>query len=374
MKHVFAFVLLFHGLIHIIGFLKEWNLAPIRQLSGVTSFSLNKNAALITGICWLIACLLFIVCAISYYLSKDWWWLLAIGAIVLSQVLIVLYWRDAKWGTVANIIILTGIIMAYAQWNFNTMVKSEVIHLYASVPKEDKTIITKEMLDGLPAPVQNWLMGSGIIGKQRIQTLRLKQKGLMRSKPEQKEWSTMHAEQYFAIDEPSFIWKAKMKMIPAIPINARDKYVNGKGEMKISILSLIPIANSNGYEVDQGTLQRYLAEICWFPYAALSPYIKWEAINSTSAKATLTYKGSSGSAVFHFNDRWDLSGCNADRYMGTGNRASLEKWEVRSLEYGVLNGIRIPVKSEVTWKLKTGDFTWLKLEITEIEYNQKGLY
>lgn len=254
------------------------------------------------------------------------------------------------------------------------MAKSEVTQLYASISKEDKTIINKEMLNRLPAPVQNWLMRSRIIGKQRIQTLRLKQKGLMRSKPGQKEWSIMQAEQYFAIDEPSFIWKAKMHMMPAISINARDKYVNGKGEMKIRILSLIPIANSRGYRVDQGTLQRYLAEICWFPSAALSPHITWEAIDSTSAKATLNYKGSSGSVIFHFNDRWDLSGCNADRYMGAGNGASLEKWEVRYIEYSVLNGIRIPVKSEATWKLKSGDFTWLRLEITEIEYDQKGLY
>jgi hypothetical protein len=30
----------------------------------------------------------------------------------------------------------------------------------------------------------------------------------------------------------------------------------------------------------------------------------------------------------------------------------------------------MPVKSEVTWKLKSGDYTWYKLEITEIEYNK----
>jgi hypothetical protein len=374
MKHVFIFLLIIHGLIHLMGFLREWKLAPVHPLSGITAITVTKNAALVVGLCWLATCILFMFAAILFYLSKDWWWIPAMLAIVTSQILIILYWKDAKWGTVANIIILTGVVIACAQWNFNTMVKSETHLLQASMPKEDRTVVNKEMLSGLPAPVQNWLMNSGVIGKQKIQSVRLKQVGSMRSKPEQKRWSAMHAEQYFRIDEPSFIWQAKMNLMPMITVDARDKYVNGKGEMKIMVLSLIPIANSIGYQVDQGSLQRYLAEICWFPTAALNRYIKWQAIDSLSARATLTYKGSSGSAIFHFSEKGDILACNADRYMSTGNGASLEKWEVRSTEYGVMNGIRIPVKSEATWKLKTGDFTWLKLEITQIEYNQQGLY
>jgi hypothetical protein len=163
-------------------------------------------------------------------------------------------------------------------------------------------------------------------------------------------------------------------MMPLIQITARDKYYGGKGEMDIKLLSLIPIANSSGYKVDQGTLQRYLAEMCWFPSAALSRYIRWDAIDSHSAQATLTYKGVSGSVVFHFNENGDVAACNADRFMGSETDAQIEKWEVRSTAFGVMDGVRIPVKSEVTWKLKEGDFTWLKLEIKEIEYNARNLY
>ena len=372
MKHVFAFVILVHGLIHVMGFLKEWKLSTISQLSGV--ISLSKNAALVAGAGWLVACLLFLITLVSYYPGKGWWWMPAVAAITVSQLLIIIYWKDAKWGTIANVIIFIGAVIAIAQWNFNQVVKSEVKQLYASVVKEDESFITKDMLDGLPMPVQNWLLNCGIVGKSRIHTLRLRQKGFMRSKPEEKSWSPMQAEQYFAIDEPSFIWKANMAMMPMISISARDKYVDGKGEMKIKILSLIPIANSKGPKVDQGTLQRYLAEICWFPSAALSPYIRWQELDPGSAKATLTYKGISGSLVFHFNESGDLMSCTGDRYMSSGSNASLENWEVRSTEHRVMDGIRIPVKAEITWKLKSGDFTWAKLEITEIEYHSEVMY
>lgn len=84
--------------------------------------------------------------------------------------------------------------------------------------------------------------------------------------------------------------KVKMNMMSLVPVTGRDKFVDGKGQMTFELFSLINVANDTGDKIDQGTLQRYLAEICWFPSAALSPYIKWDDIDSTSAKATLTYK------------------------------------------------------------------------------------
>ncbi len=53
-------------------------------------------------------------------------------------------------------------------------------------------------------------------------------------------------------------------------------FKDGKGSMIIKVLSLINVVNdSNNEKINQGTLQRYLGEITWFPTAAVSPYIKW---------------------------------------------------------------------------------------------------
>jgi hypothetical protein len=120
-------------------------------------------------------------------------------------------------------------------------------------------------------------------------------------------------------------------------------------------------------------MQRYLSEICWFPSAALNPYITWEAIDATTAKATMVHNGVSGSVIFHFSKGDDIIGCSADRFKGGGKDAPLEKWVVTTKGYSVMNGIKMPVKSEATWKLKEGDFTWYKLEISEVEYNTTKL-
>ncbi|MGQ9799519.1 MAG: DUF6544 family protein, partial [Ignavibacterium sp.] len=123
-------------------------------------------------------------------------------------------------------------------------------------------------------------------------------------------------------------------------------------------------------KLNQGTLQRYLGEIIWFPTAAVSPYIKWEEVDSLTAKATMTYKGTTGSALFYFNDKGDFVKFSAMRYMGTDKDSQLKEWIITLNDYAVYGGIRIPVKGEATWKLDNGDFTSYKLELYDVEYNK----
>ena len=117
-------------------------------------------------------------------------------------------------------------------------------------------------------------------------------------KPEQEKWMTASAIQYTTIDNPAFIWKVDVKMNSLLNFQGLDKFENGKGEMLIKINSLINVVNEQGKKLDEGTLQRYLGEMVWFPSLALSPYITWVQINDTTAKATMSYKGTHGSGTF----------------------------------------------------------------------------
>jgi hypothetical protein len=150
--------------------------------------------------------------------------------------------------------------------------------------------------------------------------------------------------------------------------------MEGKGKMTIKMLSFTTTTDVGGEKIDGAALQRYLAEICWFPSAALSFNIKWQSIDSFSAKATLSYNWSTSTVDFLFNKDGSLVGCNANRFTGSDVNAVREIWQVRTTAFPIMNNIRMPIKSEVAWKLKTGDFTWLKLEITAIEYNKPQLY
>lgn len=363
LKIFFLIVVFIHGMIHILGFLKAYQLAEINQL--------KQNISRPMGILWLIALILFLTSAIQFISNHDLWWITALAAVILSQVLIILFWQDAKFGTIPNIIILLVVVVAFADWSFNRDVKNEIAEMLAQNSIDKKEILTEEKIINLPPIIQKWLRNSGAVGKEMIHTVRLKQKGEMKMKPEQEKWYEANAVQYFTVDNPAFIWKVKVDMMPLVFFTGRDKFSDGKGNMLIKVLSLFNVVNASDNEkINQGTLQRYLGETIWFPTAVVSPYIKWEEIDSLSAKAIMTYKGTSGSAVFTFNENGDFVKFSAMRYKDSDEKAQLKEWIITLSDYKVYDGIKIPVKGEATWKLDEGDFTWYKFEVYDIEYNK----
>ena len=273
------------------------------------------------------------------------------------------------------ILILLLLSVSYiANILFNQKVEKEVKEFFASNIKDNnKEIIQQSDLEGLPNPVQKWLKYSQVIGKERISSVRSKQKANMRLKADQ-AWMPLEAEQYFTVDEPGFIWKAKVKAAPFIHIMGRDKYYEGKGNMLIKVMSLITVADGKGKEMDQGSLVRYLAETVWFPNVALSDFIKWEEINSKSAKATMSYRGVTASGVFTFNDKGQVTNFEAQRYGDFDGEYRIETWSIPVSDYKEFDGIMVPTKGKVTWKLKTGDYNWYNFEVTEVEYNKPVMY
>jgi hypothetical protein len=369
LRFLFLFMLALHGLIHIIGFINAWKIYPVKGFSNTTLLVLSETGVKVAGLLWLLCSILFLLASLAYGAQKEWWWALALSAVLVSQLLIVLYWQDAKAGTIANAIVLVVAVVALANWRFTAAINREVVALSQQEQKRAPEV-DEVQLATLPTPVQRWLRRSGVVGKEPIQTVYLQQEGSMLLRPSQKSWIKTQAVQYITINKPAFIWSVKMDLMPLLPVSGRDMYYNGHGKMTIKLLSLVDIVNAAGAKIDKGALQRWLAEMCWYPSAALSPYIKWENISETAAKATLTDGQTSGSVTFFFTTDGDLLRTEADRYMGAGKDATLEKWSVQCKAYGNFEGVRMPVESEVTWKLKEGDFTWYKLKITDLTFNQ----
>ena len=362
MKVIVSFILIIHGLIHLMGFMKAFELAEISQLKQ----SISKPV----GIFWLLATVLIFGVAIFYVLDKKWWWVPALIAIIISQSLIILSWQDAKFGTIPNIIILIAVIVGFGVWNFNIQVDGEINNILTQNQVTENTIVKEQMISNMPSIVQKWLTNSGIVGKEKTHSVYLKQKGLIKLKPDQKKWTKAEAEQYITIDKPAFLWKVKMSIMPFLNVFGRDYFVDGKGQMKMKIASIIPVANvDSNKKVNQASLQRYLAELIWYPSAAISPYIEWESVDQYTAKATMTYKGVSGSVTFYFNEKGDLEKIWAKRYKDSDENARLKEWSGEVNEFSTVNGIKIPTDIDISWVLDGEKFTWYRLQISEIEYN-----
>ncbi len=271
------------------------------------------------------------------------------------------------------ILLIFFISAAVGNYSFDNDVKQEVNRLFEKYENTVPEIITEKHLEGLPGPVQRWLRYSQIIGKERAITVRLKQKGEIKTAPD-KNWMPFTAEEYYTTDPPAFIWSVKAAIAPLLFIKGRDKYINGTGNMNIKLMSLFSVVDARGPELDQGTLLRFLNEIMWFPSAALNDYIKWEAVDSFSAKAVMKYKDTEAWAVFNIDKAGRLINMTAERFREAGGKFVLDKWSTPISGHKEFNGIPLPAAGRAVWHLPSGDFEYIKLELIEIEYNIPELY
>ncbi len=264
-------------------------------------------------------------------------------------------------------LIIVSLVFAYIQ--FSRMVDKEVKTLYSESLTDEK-IITEEMLQGLPSPVQRYLRYSGVIGKPWTNTVYLKQVGQMKTTPEGK-WFPIVAEEYYSTNPPAFIWHVwgPKQWLPVI--QGRDKYQNGEGELFIKLISIFPVANAKSEELDQGAMMRYLNEMMWFPTAFLGDNVTWKYIDENSAEVTLFASDKSVSAVIYFDNEGKLVNFVAQRYYSANSGFSLEKWETPISEYGQINGFNLPTKGSAVWKLNSGDCKYIDISVDEIIYNQK---
>ncbi|MCC8361098.1 DUF6544 family protein [Salinimicrobium sediminilitoris] len=364
MRIAFLVLIILHGLIHFLGFLKGFGIADIKELS----LTISKPVGLI----WLATGLLFLVYGISWWTGYKFSWLLAFIAVVVSQVLVILYWKDAKAATLPNLIILVVAIVSLGSYNFNKMVQTDTNRILYGNKVVNEKVVSKKDLEGLPQPVQKWLRHSGIIGKPFISNGKILQDLKMKMKPGQEKWLQATAVQYSTVDVPAFIWSVDARMNSLIGFKGRDKFEGGKGEMLIKLEGLVNVVDEKGEKLDEGSLQRYLGEMVWLPTLALSPHVSWEEVNDCTAIATLDYMGTKGSGTFTFNSDGDFTIFSAMRFKGNEADAKRYPWVLKVQEHKSFEDIRVPSKMTATWKLENQDWTWLKLDIKNIDYNVKA--
>lgn len=366
---ILAVAVSIHALIHLIGVAREWGLAEVGQFGRKTLVPIEGAISKVSGFLWLLAFLCFIAAATGLFFT-DLWWIPGLTGVVISQLLVIVYWQDAKAGTVLNVVMLIVCLAGYGRWSFVNSSRLEALEMIRIAGRGPAGIVTGENLKHLPPPVQRWLNAAGVVGKTRVQTVHLGQRGLMRTDPEG-SWMPAEAQQVFTVNEPGFIWTVDVTMAGLIPVSGRDRYRDGRGTMLIKAFSLLPIVNGSGTKIDQGTLLRYLGEIIWFPSAALSPTLEWTPVDSSSAQATMTFRDVSATAVFQIDEAGNVVSCSADRYMGDGDAATLERWYIQMREWKALGGLNIPTSGDVTWKLSSGDFTYYRWEILQIQYDSE---
>jgi len=364
MKTILIILLAIHGLIHFLGFTKAFNLAEVSQLNQ----SIGKTA----GILWLSTGLLFLAAAVMVIMKVDWWWIIGLTAIVISQLLIVMNWQDAKFGTIANIILLFVVVSGFGTWNFHRSFTRDVSDGFTRTSDLPIELITENDIRHLPEPVKHYLRYTGVLYREKVINASITFEGQMRGKG--KDWMNIRSTQYNFYDSPTrlFYMTAKMK---GLTVPGYHAYKNGLASMKVSLFGMFPVVDAKGKEMNQAETVTIFNDMCLMtPATLIDNRIRWEEIDSLSSKAIFTCSGITISAILQFNEKGQLINfISDDRYDNSDGSYRQFRFSTPVLEYRNINGINVCSKAEVIWHYPEGEFVYGKFNLMTIGYNVREM-
>jgi hypothetical protein len=359
LKLLLVLFLLIHGLIHILGFAKAFHYGQISQLTRIISKPM--------GVLWLLAALLFIVSCLLFVFKKSVWWMVGLPAVLLSQFLIFTVWSDAKFGTIANSILLIAFILGYGNWQFEREYKRDLaIKMQRGQPSVNE-MLTEGDLQHLPLPVQRYLRYAGVLNKPKIKNFKIVFDGQMREKG--KDWFSFTSEQYnFIKEEPTRLFFMQAKMY-GITVPGYHAYKNGKASMQVRLFGLFPVVNSKPGELDKAETVTLFNDMCLLaPSSLIDPAIRWQALDSLSVKAAFTVHDQTIAATLYFNEKGQLINFISDDRYAIADKMQY-RFSTPVSNYINFNGYNLPAYGEAIWHYPDGAFAYGKFQLREIQYN-----
>ena len=350
----FLIILLLHGVIHFMGFAKAFNYGNITQLT--------KEISKPSGVLWLLTAFLFIAATILFLLKKDAWLFFGLTAFVISQILIFTVWQDAKFGTIANIIILVVAVLSYGTYHFEKSYQKDVKENLQRTNILKTDLLTERDLLPLPESVQHYLRYTGVINKPKLKNARIVFEGQMREKG--KEFFPFTCEQYNFFDEPTrlFFMKATMK---GFTVPGYHRYSNATALMDIRLFGLFPVVQKSGKDMDKAETVTLFNDMCLMaPATLVDKRITWQAIDSNSAKATFTNHAITITAILYFNKQGQLV-----NFISNDRDVNHYPFSTPVSNYKNINGINILTYGETVWHYPDGKFVYGKFNLKDVEYN-----
>jgi hypothetical protein len=357
-----AALLIIHGAIHLLGFAKAFGYAELPQLNAAISRPL--------GLLWLAAGALLISTAFT---SPNVFWKLGAIAIVLSQIVIATAWSDAKFGTLANLILLLPVAYAFAS--------SGPLGLHAEYQRDTArelaksntaALVAEADLAGLPAPVQRYLRVSGALGQSKVSNFRAHWSGRIRNSASE-PWMAFSAEQLNTFGAPEsrlFIMDATMKRLP---VDIYHRFIDENATFRVRLLSLVGLVDARGPEMNRSETVTLFNDMCILaPGALIDPALRWQSIDPHTVRVSFTRMRQTIDAELHFNDAGELVDFISDdrsRASADGKSFTRERWSTPLSDYRSFGSHRLSAKGVARTHAPAGAFDYGEFQLQAIEYN-----
>jgi hypothetical protein len=366
MKYIFTTLMVLHGAVHLIGFLIIFNLARIENISFAGSE--------VMGILWLLAFILFLVSGITFLSQMKGWYFVAFIAVLLSTFLIITSWQDAKFGIIANVIILFYSIILYGFATFHNKYENDVTNSLKKTYLLAEPILNESDIEHLPEPVKKYIRNSGSIGKPRVNNFSLEFKGQIR-KDEKSEWMPFTAVQYSFIEDAAryFFMKAIMKKLPVAGYHC---FKNGEASMDIRLLSLLRVQYQTGKEMGISETVTFFNDMCCMvPASLIDKRIKWIETDGNTVKASFTINNITVFARLFFNDKGELTNFVSDDRYAYDDKAGMLRlpWSTPLTDYREIDGVNLYTSAKAIYKYPEKDLCYGIFHLTHVFYNLKEL-
>lgn len=362
-------VLFFHGTIHLLGAAKGLGWAKVSQLeSPVTTAE---------GVAWFAAAALVLITVVLIALGRpSWWWAVAAVAAVFSQAVIFTAWSDAKVGTIANVLLLFVAILGFAalgptspkaQWQAAAQNALESTAVAGEV-------LTEADLEGLPAPLAEYVRRSRAVGEPRVYNFSADVRGRIRGGTD-KPWMEFTGRQvntYGQNPQRLLIMTATMF---GMPITMTHLFDESSAIMRGKLLSLVTIVNAAGPDMNRAeTVTMFNDLVVMAPGAIPFAAVDWANVDDHTVRGTFTKGGDSVTAEFTFDDAFELTNFVSDdrlRASPDGKSFTRQRWNTPITEYRQVGTRKVAVAGEAQWygPDPEGHFTYLEFKVDDITYN-----
>jgi len=364
MRWAFFILILLHGLIHLMGFAKAFGLAELPQLTQ----PIPKGV----GIAWLVAALAMLAIALLFISATSSWWMAGFVVVLLSQIVIFSSWSDAKFGTVANALVLAGVVYGFASQgpsSFHAEYR-RAVHERLAHPVSP-SLITEADLVTLPEPVRRYLRLSGAVGEPRVHHFKASWRGRIRAGPND-PWMEFTAQQYNFPGEPArfFLMGASKS---GLPVDVFHSFREHSATMRVRLLSLVPVVDASGPKLDRAETVTLFNDLCLLaPAALLDPAIAWEPIDERRVRAYYRVGPNRISALLLFNDGGELVNFVSDDRLAAssdGTQFTQQRWSTPVKDYRNFGPWRVCTRGQGRWHPPEGEFVYFEAELTDLQIN-----
>jgi hypothetical protein len=353
-KHALSLLLAVHGAIHLLGFVKGFELAPV--------IPLKQPISRATGALWLLAALLLFASAALLHAAPGRWWLAAVPAVVLSQALVLGAWTDARFGTVANAILLVPLAVALLQrapWSLRAEFDRAVAARPPAAVAGPSDAVTAADLAHLPATVRRHVERAGAVGRPHVRGFEARFTGRLRNGVGS-PWMEIEAEQRTTLEPPArlfFVTAARA----GVPFHAFHQLTPEGATMRVRVAGLAQVVDARGPEMDRSEAVTFFNDLCVLaPGALVDAPVRWEELDPRTVRGTFTLGRETVSATLAFDEAGDLVGFTSqDRSMSAdGKTFERHPWSTPLRDHAVFGDVRVARRGAAAWSLPTGEFTY----------------